>query len=293
MVKRIILLLCACNSACAELAPVSGNAGSITPNPALNAVQPSASSTANYELMKRLEQLQSEVQQLTGKVEEQVYQIDELKKQQKTMYTDFDDRIQMLENKSSPASDQPAPAVDDAAPAPETPAPAVVEPQTSVKPSVNVAKEAKSDASRFTPAQTSAPEPSPSSASESETKEYQQAYNALRNGRTTEAIDGFKAYVSNYPNGAYASNSQYWLGEAYRVNQDNAAAKQAFNDVIQKYAGSAKVPDALLKLGYIEMEEKNPNKAREYFNRITSEFANSKAARLAEKKLPMLEASLH
>jgi len=303
MDKRIILFLCACNSACAELPPVSGEPGSVTPNPALNAAKSSASAETNYEMLKRLEQLQTEVQQLTGKVEEQVFQIEELKKQQKTMYTDFDDRIQSLENKSSPGSDQPAPtgdsgnapvnpgSDDSVAPVPENFAPAPLEPQTSVKPPENAEKAAKAKNSTNSTVQASTSEPA--SASESETQDYQQAYEALRNGRTDEAINGFKAYIASHSGGAYASNSQYWLGEAYRVNQDNAAARQAFNDVVQKYPGSAKVPDALLKLGYIEMEEKNPGKAREYFNRITTEFASSKAARLAEKKLPSLEASLH
>ena len=297
MYKRIFLFLCACNSACAELPPVSGNPEGITPDPSQLAAKSSASATANYELIKRLEQLQTEVQQLTGKVEEQVYQIDELKKQQKTMYTDFDDRIQALENKSSPASEQPAPADDSSSapadpgigdsgsPVPVAPAPAASEPQSGIKPAESGGKETKIISS----AQTPALEPT-SPASESETREYQQAYEALRNGKTDEAISGFKAYIANHQSGAYASNSQYWLGEAYRVNQDNAAARQAFNDVVQQYPGSAKVPDALLKLGYIEMEEKNPDKAREYFTRITSDFGSSKAARLAEKKLPMLEA---
>ena len=56
--------------------------------------------------MGRLEQMQVEVQQLTGKVEEQAYHIIELKKRQKTMYSDFDDRLQGIETKAT-GTDQP------------------------------------------------------------------------------------------------------------------------------------------------------------------------------------------
>ncbi len=50
-------------------------------------------------MMRRLEQLQTEVQQLTGKVEEQANLIAEMKKSQSTMYSDFDGRMQSLEKK--------------------------------------------------------------------------------------------------------------------------------------------------------------------------------------------------
>ena len=47
----------------------------------------------------------------------------------------------------------------------------------------------------------------------------------------------------------------------------------------------AKVPDAILKLGYIEVEQKNPAKAREYLTRVIAEYPNTPAALLATKKL--------
>ena len=95
--------------------------------------------------------------------------------------------------------------------------------------------------------------------------------------------------MSKYPTGVYANNAQYWLGEAYRVKQDNDAARKAFNDVIEKYPDGAKVPDALLKLGYIEMDQKNPAKAREYLTRVTTDYPKSPAALLAAKKLLKLD----
>jgi TolA-binding protein len=66
-------------------------------------------------------------------------------------------------------------------------------------------------------------------------------------------------------------------------------ARKAFNGVIENYPGSAKVPDALLKLGYIEVDQKNTAKAREYLTRVTVDFPNSTAAHLASKKLLLLD----
>lgn len=301
MNPRIALLLCACSTACAELPPVVDKGAGVSADSAVNAAPPPTSLTTTYEMMKRIDQLQAEVQQLTGKVEEQAFHIEELKKQQKTMYTDFDDRIQNLENKFGaavpPALDVPTdpsvPADPSAVPAP---APSSADQPTS---SSQPQGSPPDKASKLSAAPTQEPVPAPAAitdkgsapVSESEQQEYQQAYDDLRNGRTDRAITGFNAFIASHPGSGYASNAQYWLGEAHRVNQDNSAARKAFNAVIETYPNSAKVPDALLKLGYIEMEEKNPSKAREIFTRVTTEFANSKAAGLAQKKMSLLEKS--
>ena len=280
----LVLLLSACSSVYAELPTVIDNSSyppSAVPTNAAN----SPSTTTLYELMGRLDQLQTEVQQLTGKVDEQAYRIDELKKHQSTMYSDFDERLQSIENKAngvvaSPSEtvgttgDGGAKAAESSAPAPgaapaPTPAPAPAD-----KPVDNQAPQPKSDT-----AQVLSPEK----------QAYQLAYDELRNGRTNQSIEQFNTYLSQYPGGVYANNAQYWLGEAYRVNQDNVAARKAFNDVIEKYPNGAKVPDALLKLGYIEMEQKNPAKAREYLTRVTTDYPKSPAAALAAKKLLKLD----
>lgn len=295
---RILILLSACSTACAELPPVIDETAGVTGNSSGNAASPSASLNTTYEMMKRIDQMQSEIQQLTGKVEEQAFHIEELKKQQKTMYTDFDDRIQSLENKSGaaqPSADTPA---DSSAPAdsgavtPPPPVPAETsQPADTSQQAQEVPKDTKAAAADTKTKEMASATPAASSAQvpENEKQAYQQAYDDLRNGRTDSAITGFNTYLSNHPGSAYASNAQYWLGEAYRVNLDNASARKAFNAVVDSYPNSAKVPDALLKLGYIEVDEKNPTKAREIFTRINSEFPASKAAALAQKKLLTLE----
>lgn len=290
MKLRTVLLLSLCNTACAELPPVVGSNSGVTGQPV--AVPKAPAPTATFENMKRIEQLQAEVQQLTGKVEEQAFQIEELKKQQKTMYTDFDDRLQALETKSEAGAsageslNAPAPAV----PAADASDPAVnsgsASPKAESQPEpAPAAKESGMSSSAAAPASAEMSTP----VSDEEKRAYQQAYDLLRNGKTGQAISEFNTYLSTYPSSGYASNAQYWLGEAHRVNLDNAAARDAFNQVVNRYPNSAKVPDALYKLGIIEAEEKNPEKAREIFNKITTEFANSKAAVLAQKKLQTLE----
>jgi len=293
----LVILLSACSSVYAELPPVIDHSSY---PPAAVPVTPANSPSTNtlYEVMGRIEQLQAEVQQLTGKVDEQAYRIDELKKHQTKMYSDFDERLQGIENKMN-GTDQPvaegsSEAVgtgDAVAKEGESLAPASESAQTDNPVTENEPAATSEAAPEDKPVdnQASKPKPDTVEVSGTEKQEYQQAYNELRNGHTDQSIEQFSAYLSKYPTGAYANNAQYWLGEAYRVKQDNNAARKAFNDVIVKYPNGAKVPDALLKLGYIEIDQKNMVKAREYLTRVTADYPKSPAALLAEKKLLKLD----
>jgi tol-pal system protein YbgF len=290
MKALLIMLLCVCGVANAEepLPPVIDN--SMYPEGEVSPARPS-STNAVYEMMRRLEQLQAEVQQLTGKIEEQANLIAEMKKSQSTMYSDLDGRIQGLEKKAeavkSPAAEN-APmqegSVETEAKAGE---PSVAAP--ALAPEAKQAPVQKQDAAPASGESTASASASRVSPAGDEKQQYQQAYEALRNGHNAQAIAEFNALLSKNPKGEYANNAQYWLGEAYRVNQDIDSARKAFNNVIQNYPGSSKVPDALLKLGTIEIEQKNQAKAREYLTRVTTDFPSSTAARLAAKKLLLLD----
>jgi tol-pal system protein YbgF len=114
---------------------------------------------------------------------------------------------------------------------------------------------------------------------------YQEAYETLRNGQNARAIEDFELLIAKFPEGEYADNAQYWLGEAYKANQDYKSAKKAFKKVVKRYSRSPKVADALLKLGYLEIEQKNMAKARDYLTKVTVGYPGTTAAHLANKKL--------
>jgi tol-pal system protein YbgF len=278
-------------NACAwALAPVV-NDPSVPPNPN---VQAAASSRTLYELMSRIDQLQNEVRELTGKVEEQSYQNAELKKRLSTMYSDFDERMQNLESKVSGGTPPTgaAPAGENAGDAEQPADLDAMQPSGEAQPAQpgQSADQAPAEAVQTPaepppPASSAPPAPSESAAAVSGDQEYKQAYDDLRNGRTAQSIEEFNAYLGKNPTGPLSGNAQYWLGEAYRVNQDFSSSRAAFLKVLESYPDSPKVPDALLKLGYIEIDLNNKPKAGEYLNRVMNEFPNTNAARLAAKKL--------
>ena len=261
MKVRLFLMLCVSSTVFAQSMPLPPVVDHSTyPAGSSYAPKPSSASTL-YELLGRMEQLQTEVQQLRGTVEEQAYAITELKKRQNTIYSDLDQRLQALETGGAAMAQPPA----TLHPESEEPSQPAMQSQASV------------------------PAPIAPSSVESEKQRYQQAYETLKNGHYSQAIAEFNRFLNDYPAGEYADNAQYWLGEAYKVNQEVSSARDAFNKVVTNYPKSPKVPDALLKLGYIEYDQNNMAKAREYFTRVNVSYPGSTAAHLAAKKLQQMD----
>lgn len=314
MNKRLLLLLVCAGNAVAEsdnLPTVEEN--SINYRGGYNSVQgivPTASTSANkgiYELMGQMEQLQKEVRQLSGTVEEQAHEIAELQKRQSTMYDDIDQRLQSVETGKTGASGtvdagSSAP-LESAVPPPDSP-PSVPENQSApmTPPAAEPAPPVVPQVQLTPPAEATGPETTKypkeiyseskdiktPSVKKPEKEQYQTAYDTLRDGHYSRAIESFKAFLNDYPNGEYAANAQYWLGEAYKVTQNISAARDAFNNVISRYPTSPKVPDAMLKLGYLELEQDNVAKAKELLNKVSNSYPNTSAAHLAAKKLSIL-----
>jgi TolA-binding protein len=83
--------------------------------------------------------------------------------------------------------------------------------------------------------------------------------------------------LQNYPDGKYAANAHYWLGELYLVlnPQDLEASRQSFMLLLSQYPDNPKVPAALFKLGKVQYLKGNPERGREYLDRLIKEFGSS------------------
>jgi tol-pal system protein YbgF len=118
---------------------------------------------------------------------------------------------------------------------------------------------------------------------------YQAAFDLLRDGKYTEATEGFKLLLTRFPASSMADNAQYWLGESYYVTRDFASALKAFRAVVDKYPDSRKLPDALLKIGYCDYELQNWKSARTALGQVVQQFPDTTAARLAQQRLVKMD----
>jgi tol-pal system protein YbgF len=208
-------------------------------------------------LLFQLQQLQQEVMMLNGKVEEQAFEIERLKTQLQERYVDLDRRIAAMGGNPAQRSGSGAAAAVDTTPEPATASP-VPAPRSSA------------------PAAAEQP---------GEGEAYRAAYALVRGQQWDAAIRSFNRFLQNYPAGRYAPNAHYWLGELYLVTSPPQLenSRQSFMLLLTEYPDNNKVPDALYKLGKVHFQKGNPEKGREYLDRVINEYgdSNSTAVRLA------------
>jgi len=63
------------------------------------------------------------------------------------------------------------------------------------------------------------------------------------------AEDGFRNFLSKYPNDRLAGDATFWYGESLFQRQRFRDAAEAFLNVSTTYESSPKAPEALLRLG--------------------------------------------
>jgi tol-pal system protein YbgF len=119
---------------------------------------------------------------------------------------------------------------------------------------------------------------------------YSQAFDALKATNYPAAITGFESFLSTYPNSPIAENAQYWLGEAHYAKGEYDKAAAAFRVVGERWPNSRKSPDALLKLGFSQLELKRYSEARVTLADVTRKFPDSDAAKLAAERLSKIPA---
>lgn len=78
---------------------------------------------------------------------------------------------------------------------------------------------------------------------------YEAAFALVKDGSYDQASIGLKDFLTRFPDHTLAPNAKYWLGETYYVRKDYTQAAQVFADAYKQAPKGPKGPDNLLKLG--------------------------------------------
>ncbi len=125
----------------------------------------------------------------------------------------------------------------------------------------------------------------PPPASQEEEAAYLHTFDLLKNARYDEAIAGFRDMQARWPQGHYADNALYWLGESHYVKREYDQALESFRSLMQRFPASPKVPDALLKVGLAQIELKQNEDAKGTLQKLIADYPSTNAARLARQRL--------
>jgi tol-pal system protein YbgF len=79
--------------------------------------------------------------------------------------------------------------------------------------------------------------------------DYEGAYNAVLNRQYDQAEMGFRRFLQSHPRDRRAGDATYWLGESYFQRQRYREAAEQFLKVTTDFPKAGKAPDSLLKLG--------------------------------------------
>jgi tol-pal system protein YbgF len=121
-----------------------------------------------------------------------------------------------------------------------------------------------------------------------EATEYRRALDLYFARRYAEAVRAFKDLLASRPDGAYAGNAEYWIGESLYAQGDYTGASAAFRRVFT-HPGNAKIDDAQLKLGYCALRLGDRRRAGEEFRKLVSLHPTSEYVERARGELEKLD----
>jgi len=225
------------------------------------------------DLGARLDKLQLDVQNLSGRFEESKYFAEKTfgaTKNYQTRLEELEKRVAALSKSGEGLEKKP-----------EAPVAPSVEKAGEEKPPVVVP--VAPEATKETPAKKPEVAKKPPAAGPDEA--YKKAYELYSKGKIDDAQKEFKRFLEAYPKSKYVENSHFWLGECYLSQKKYEDAILEFDEVIKKFPKGNKVPDALYRQGMAFLEMKDTTNAKLILKEVVRRFPQSDQANRARKKL--------
>jgi len=209
---------------------------------------PVVAGTGLADMEARIAEIETQMRQLTGQIEETNHRINILTNRLETVVKDYEFRIADLERARGSAS---------AAVAPAASAPAVTAaPAVQAKPQVPVTSGAILQGA--TPKD-----------------QYNYAFSLVRKGDYAKAEAALKEFVKQHPKDDLAGNAQYWLGQSYFVRKQYTNATRAFLEGYNTYPNNSKAPSYLLKIGMSLNELGEKSDACDAYRELAARYPDS------------------
>ena len=283
---------------------------------AAEASGPEPVSPVNIEMIRALSELNAlkeELKLLRNSVEELQFQQENANRRQQDSFQDIDRRLLVLERNEGVRQEQAA--RDAAAQLPLTPSQEILlegqisqgaltlDPPLSTTPENTIDEGlGSSSTDSGTPINTvsvsnaSTTESNPTQSTKSVTLSEQDAYDAafelLKQSRYQDAIEAFQDMVGTWPASQLADDALYWMSEANYVNREFEAALNGFRIIVESYPDSTRLPEAMLKVGYIQYDIGAYDSAAETFQDILTRFPGHQVTVSAETRLRRIKQTI-
>lgn len=259
----------------------------LNPDQRLQRVEQQMQNMQSNESSAKMQSLQDEVQSLRGQVEQLTHQLQQTQNQQKSMYSDLDNRLSQngpstVSKPSVKAASEPMAADYGVSHASDS----TIAKAAAGKGSASLAT---SMADRLSPKPSTTEQPNVAE----EQKIYQTAYNLIKAKKYNEAVNALQGMLKKYPSGQFASNAHYWLGELYGLMGKNDKALSEFTAVVESYPNSPRISDAQLKVGLILASQLKWADAKSALKKVVNQYPGTASAKLASEQLKQLKQAGH
>ena len=262
-----------------------------------------------------IEDLRREISSLRDQLDIQTFELENLRRRQRELYDDLDARLRQEERVTA---SMPTPGEGGSAPSslvPNEPTQSADISKATREPGSGVSETETTDSSSKAPnaatdAVTNTDESSVDSivvgsavqttatsgqalksttvsnaVSVSEEETYDAAFDLLKQSLYADAAVAFTQFIQRFPNSELTDDAWYWMGEARFVTREFSQSLGAFQNVINNFMDSPRIPASYLKVGYIQYEYGAYIKARETLNFVLSSFPNHRVVVNAKARL--------
>ena len=251
-----------------------------------------------------IEELRSELEKLRDQFEVQKFELEKLRRRQRELYDDLDERLRREERLTSVMPQPPASgnaeitvksspglssgtAVQSVPQTPQTQSGKAADaalPDTivvgTVPREIVTSQSASTQEGRRNTTQ---------SVSISEEDAYDQAFDLLKESRYADAAVAFAQFIRRFPQSELNDDAWYWIGEARYVTREFDASMRAFETVVNHFTNSPRIPASHLKIGYIQYENGAYDDARKTLDYVLDAFPTHRVVVSAKARLKKMD----
>ena len=110
-------------------------------------------------------------------------------------------------------------------------------------------------------------------ADQSEKETYRQAFALVKQQNFEAAVTALQGLLQRFPDGAYAGDAYYWLGELYDQDGNLSSAQMSLEALIAQFPDHRRVPDAHYKLARVFQKQGNDSAAKRHADIVLKQYS--------------------
>ncbi len=118
---------------------------------------------------------------------------------------------------------------------------------------------------------------------------FQVAREQMMQGSNAAARQAFQDLITKYPKADVAPDAEFYIAETYAADKNMSAADSVYAQVASQYSGSPRAATAIYKRAVAALGAGHDSKARDLFNQLIKKYPRSDEAALARDRVKTIK----